>query len=359
VPVPRSTLAADVVGAERAATLGVTEVVGLRVATRALWFAEGRDPGPGRPGRPGPPQHVGGLAFTWADDGWGDGGRWPLDRPEDVRRLRRGPDGRCEVPGRRVGDLTVAACGAPDRLDGSRRGDWRVREAARARRAAEGLGPPREVACGRRAGEGTNHYGVGLCSRHGGLRFRGRTGGAWLVGHAFARELDCTPWEGLLRAVRIAAGRVEYCQAVLGAAAHDRELEGRVTRSEDGLMTDPDTGDPLGVGQFRDRSWWVTQSELWTDRLARYSKLAVDAGVAERLVAQVELDAQRIGRVLNASLGALAGLPEEVQLEARAAMRRELLLIEAEDRGELVAVGSAGGGRVIDGELGDAGRDAG
>lgn len=170
-----------------------------------------------------------------------------------------------------------------------------------------------------------------------------------MVAHAFARELECTPWDALLRAVRIAAGKVAYCEWVLGQASSDLELEGRFGRTEDGLLLHPDTGEPLGAGQLRDLSFWVGKSELWTDRLARYAKLAIDAGVAERLVAQVELEGQAIGRVLTAALGELEGrgAPEETIAAVRAAMRAELLAIEAEQGGGLRATRDADA-RVVD-----------
>lgn len=185
--------------------------------------------------------------------------------------------------------------------------------------------------CRRVAGQGTVHLGAGRCVAHGGAKRSGRAEAAWMVGHAFAGELECSPWEALLKAVRIAAKRVAYTDWVLGQATSDLELEGRFGRSEDGLLLHPDTGDPLGAGQVRDLSWWVQKNELWTDRMARYSKMAIDAGVAERLVHQVELEGAAVGRVLSAALLELEGqVAEEVIAKVRAAMRRELLAIETE-----------------------------
>lgn len=223
--------------------------------------------------------------------------------------------------------------------------------------------------CPAPAGSRTDHLGYGHCAFHGGRRGRRRILGAWLMGHAYGRELNCTPWEGLLRAVRIAAGKVAYCETVLAGALHDRELEGRVRRVEPerdpetgktvtggvGLLLDPDTGEPLGVGQFRDRSWWVTRSELWTDRLARYSKMAIDAGVAERLVAQLGEEAQLVAQtLLNVITDPALDLSEHQLEVARARLRRELLALderEANGGGGGGDYGDGGGGRVIEGRL--------
>lgn len=149
------------------------------------------------------------------------------------------------------------------------------------------------------------------------------------MGHAFASQLNISPWDGLLMAVRIAAGKVAYTEAVLAQTVDDRELDGRWTKSEDGILVDPISGEPLGVGQLRDRRWWVDKNEFWTMALAKYSKMAIDAGVAERLVEQQILQVQLLARPVEAALQALELSPEQ-EVKARAAMRRELASIEAD-----------------------------
>lgn len=162
--------------------------------------------------------------------------------------------------------------------------------------------------CERPAGDGTDHAGAGPCRTH--ERRRGRGTGAWIVAHAFARALEMTPWEGLLWAVRIAAGRVAFCEAKLSTADCDEDLEpnGRLIH-------------------------WVKQAELWHEKLARVSKLAVDAGVAERLVRQVELEASLMLRATTLTLDEL-GLGEEDRSRALGIMSRNLLALEAEQAGQ-------------------------
>lgn len=157
------------------------------------------------------------------------------------------------------------------------------------------------------------------------------------MAHAFAKQLNVSPWDGLLMAVRIAAGKVAYCEWVLAQAKDDLELEGRVVRryadNEGGpdILIHPDTGEPLGVGAFRDLHFWVAKSELWHDRLARTSKMAIDAGVAVWQVQQVEREAQNIARVLNAVIDGLESeITDAMALQMRAIMRRELMTIDAE-----------------------------
>jgi len=99
---------------------------------------------------------------------------------------------------------------------------------------------------------------------------------------AYAEEYDLSPWEALLYVIRITAGRVRYCEQVLATAKDDRELEGRM-----GVE-----GEPLGVSeqgelsQGRNLSWWVDTSERERVLLAKVSKAAIDAGVAQLLVEQ-------------------------------------------------------------------------
>lgn len=212
-------------------------------------------------------------------------------------------------------DGTTARCGVP-----VKKGPW----------AGQGCKNP--------AGHNTVHAGYGPCFMHGGAKLKGRAEGAWVAAHAFAQQLNINPWDALLMAVRIAAGKVSYCETVIGTAVSDLELEGRferVSANEDGtggILVHPDTGEALGVGQYRDLSFWVKQSELWHDRLAKTSKMAVDAGIAAYEIQKVEAEAQRMARVLNAVIEGLDGkIDERLALEMRALMRSELLRIDQEE----------------------------
>src|SRR5688572_21071023 len=118
--------------------------------------------------------------------------------------------------------------------------------------------------CHRRAGYGTSHEGVGFCNRHGGYYGRGKNEGAILMAMLFAEEMKVTPWEALLSQVRLLANQVRW----LTIRVQNAELEFGV----DAIKPD---------GQ----AWhWVCLLEARGDRLAKVSKMAIDAGVAERLV---------------------------------------------------------------------------
>lgn len=198
-------------------------------------------------------------------------------------------------------------------------------------------GARRGELCDRPAGLGTSHPGVGRCRGHGGETSEGRREGAWVVAHAFARELQCTPWEALLRAVRIAAGRVAFIEAKLASATEDRQLE---PPDNDVEVEAARTGDRGGTNLHH----WVRQAEVWHDRLTRVSKLAIDAGVAERLVRQLELEAQLMLRAANMTLDEL-GMDDDQRQRALSALARNLLALEAAEVGT-----GAGVYDTIDGE---------
>lgn len=158
------------------------------------------------------------------------------------------------------------------------------------------------------------------------------------MAHAFGAELDITPWEALLKAVRIAAGKVAYVEWVIGTATNDLELEGRLTRSEDGILVHPDTGELLGAGALRDLTFWVKQSELWHERLAKTAKMAIDAGVARWQIERAEADANALVRVLNAVIESMIGeITEDQVIRMRSIMRAELMLIDAETNRRQIA----------------------
>lgn len=176
--------------------------------------------------------------------------------------------------------------------------------------------------CRNKAGAGTPHRGVGLCWQHEGSRTRE---GAWIMAHAFARALDCTPWEGLLTAVKIAAGRVAFIEHKLSRADVDRQLE---PPDKNGISEAARTEDQQGTNLH----YWVKQAELWHDKLAKVSKLAIDAGVAERLVRQLELEARIMLQATHRTLDEL-GFSDDEKQRAVVIMSRNLLALEAEEVG--------------------------
>lgn len=158
--------------------------------------------------------------------------------------------------------------------------------------------------CGRRAGEGTDHPGVGRCARHDGIA--GRKESAWLMAHLIARTLDISPWEALLLAVRRAATWAFFYETKMGEVA-----EG-----------DDDAMRPGGRAYD-----WVIAAERANRDMARYAKMAVDAGVAAMLVQQAQTEGATIARIVNTALGAVDLTPQQ-ETAIRAALREALLSME-------------------------------
>lgn len=167
--------------------------------------------------------------------------------------------------------------------------------------------------CTMPAGCGTLHPGTGPCRRHGGNSRRERTTGALMTAHAIARILDVDPWEVLEVAMRRAYAWSAWYQGKLATVESDEDLR------PGGLAYD-----------------WVKASERTTEQAARYAKMALDAGVAERQVQQVELQGQLIAQVLSATLHEL-GMTDADEIRARGIMERALRQLSESGRADVIA----------------------
>lgn len=143
------------------------------------------------------------------------------------------------------------------------------------------------------------------------------------MAHKFAEELDVSPWEALLLVIRITAGRLRYIESVLASANDDTEIEGRAA-----------DGSPLGVSEAgdlttsRNLTWWVEKSESERDRLAKVSKAAIDAGVAQLLIEKELRQGEELAETFVKVIEGLrdAGVGDEILEVARGVMRNQLQL---------------------------------
>lgn len=127
-----------------------------------------------------------------------------------------------------------------------------------------------------------------------------------------ARELNVTPWEALLKGVRLAAGRVAWVDAQLERAVRDA-----TTGENDG-------GDPDTVAVLR----WMTESRKERALMTRTAAAAVNAGVAERMVRQVELEGQIVAEVIGRVIDKL-NLEPARRVAAFEEAHRQLLVLES------------------------------
>lgn len=162
--------------------------------------------------------------------------------------------------------------------------------------------------CKRRAGQATGHDGVGLCAYCGGRSGKGEAIGAILMAMAYADELNISPWEALLQQVRLLANQVAW-------------LRGQVAMRE--VIGGAEVLLPGGSAYEI-----VEMLERRGERLAKVSKMAIDAGVAERFIRQLDLEADLMVKAAMATFRDM-GLDEDASTKALAFMSTQLQALEA------------------------------
>lgn len=117
----------------------------------------------------------------------------------------------------------------------------------------------------------------------------------WMLAHQIAREMGVSPWDALLIAMRRAANWSAFYESKVAEVIDDRDL--------------------LPEGE----AWpWLKALESATADMAKYAKMSMDAGVEERRLRFLEMEAQAIFTVLN---DAIDGLP----VEQRSLVRRRAM----------------------------------
>ena len=170
------------------------------------------------------------------------------------------------------------------------------------------------------AGHGTNHVGIGRCKYHGGNTPTQETGAA-RVAAAQALErmglpVEKHPDQALLELVYEAAGNVAFLREQAGEYGTSVFQMLTATRKD---------GEVIELGES-ERAIVKLYGE-WSDRLARYAKAAIDAGIAKRYVEMAEAQAAAIVRVITSVLDGLE-LTAAQRENGIAIARRELLLID-------------------------------
>lgn len=156
----------------------------------------------------------------------------------------------------------------------------------------------RDGTCGAPPGAGTSHVGYGPCKSHADQDVHE----GWVAALDVARELDINPWEALLKNVRLAAGRVAWVDDQLSEAV----------RRNDGDMQKPEI------------ARWLKESRLERTLMAKMAKAAIDGGVAERMVRQVELEGQLVAAAVLAALDKLELTTDQRTLALEAAHQQLL-----------------------------------
>lgn len=163
--------------------------------------------------------------------------------------------------------------------------------------------------CKKQAGWGTEHLGTGRCKLHGGSTPNHQKKAALDTAKIMGEEMDVDPIDALLWCVRIAAGEISYCSAQIAELKKATEFT--------------KFGKKLNM--------WIEVRQVAVAQLAKYSKMALDAGVAER---QVQL-AERYGEMLAELIGGILGelkLTKAQKEKAPEIVGRHLRLIERNAR---------------------------
>lgn len=180
--------------------------------------------------------------------------------------------------------------------------------------------------CKQQAGWGTDHLGFANCKLHGGLSPTGIKHAAGLQARHLAVEVDMEPHDALLWCVRVAAGEVVFFTRKIS----ELEETALVVESE---RVETDEGGEWGLKTKTVTSTdarlhiWVEGRAHAVDRLAKYAKMAVDAGVEERRVRIAETLSSELSDLLAAVFAAMGATPEQLQL-ARPIVHRHLLVLE-------------------------------
>lgn len=152
------------------------------------------------------------------------------------------------------------------------------------------------------------------------------------MAHQYATlRTGLTPWDAILEVVQSLGGQVAFLRTKVGEVAR---------LGDDALLS----GDP-GTGAAR----WVEMLREREIELARVSKMAIDAGVAQMLVQRVELQGDLLYRAASEGIAAAVDqlrlpLDEEQQLSLVASIARQVVRLEEEQKvKELAMVASLDG----------------
>jgi hypothetical protein len=150
----------------------------------------------------------------------------------------------------------------------------------------------------------------------------------WLTrvdGRFMGTPTDIHPHDAILKVIRITNGEIDYCDMQIAKLCEDELFE----RPLQVTLVELAEGSTL-VTEKRDHevlSRWVLLRQAATDRLARYSKMALDIGIEEAQLKLAEREADMVSHYLEAVLTDLSLTPEQYK-RLGPSMRRHLELIE-------------------------------
>lgn len=172
------------------------------------------------------------------------------------------------------------------------------------------------------AGWGTDHPGVGACKHHlGNAKDTIKPAAPQALSILARGHIDVSPMEALLMCVRITAAEVTYFSSKISELEEADVVERPRVESmtKDGYVED--------LQQQKQLNIWIRERQRSLLQLARFSKMALDAGVEERMVRVAERVGSQIAALIRGVLDDLQ-LTEAQRETAPAIVRRHLRLLE-------------------------------
>lgn len=187
--------------------------------------------------------------------------------------------------------------------------------------------------CQRPAGWGTDHPGYGKCKHHGGATPSGRKAALMEMIRDEVRKvmgpaIEVDPMEALLWCIRIAAGEVAFATYKIEQLDETEAVGSPITTTERSGISRGDAESWVEeTKQPIELNIWIRTRRESTDRLAKYSKMALDAGIAERQINLAESAGEQLAVAIQSIL---AGLGLSAEQEEKAPMLVRSALIELE-----------------------------
>lgn len=176
--------------------------------------------------------------------------------------------------------------------------------------------------------------GANVCRMHGGAAPQVRAAAARRVAISDIRKeaarlgemIDVDPIDAILEMVKEAAANVAALRLALAELHIDVRVDGTA-------IAFPSNIDNRGSRDPALPHVLVVMYDQERDRLVRYSKTALEAGVDERRLLLAEQQAQKLGKVVEAAVRALNPTPEQYQAALQAAAKT-LRQLNAGETGE-------------------------
>lgn len=172
--------------------------------------------------------------------------------------------------------------------------------------------------CKRTPGEGTDHPGVGPCKSHdqGWATMRADTKveryARPLLAKLTGYDIDVNPMDGLLMCVRITAAEVAYFTERMAALGEDAMVQRpSITRTTVKQKGTEQERQVVRVEQEEELNLWMKARRASMRDHAHFCKMALDAGVDERIVRVQESVGEALAGAVRSILDDLRLTPEQ------------------------------------------------